>query len=78
MARPIQELFLPRKLPQPYGWQLAAFSRGAQAIGGDFFDCIELPGGQLGIVSGQVYEISHTTLAPGEQLISFSDGIPRP
>jgi len=28
-----------------------------------------------GIVSGQVYEIAHTTLAPGEQLISFSDGI---
>jgi serine phosphatase RsbU (regulator of sigma subunit) len=29
----------------------------------------------LGIVSGQVYEIAHTVLAPGEQLISFSDGI---
>jgi len=29
----------------------------------------------LGIVSGQIYEIGQTTLAPGEQLISFSDGI---
>jgi phosphoserine phosphatase RsbU/P len=54
VARRIQELFLPRKLPQPPGWQVAAFSRGAQAIGGDFFDCIELPGGQLGIVVADV------------------------
>src|SRR5262245_12116101 len=54
VARRIQELFLPRKLPQPAGWQVAAFSRGAQAIGGDFFDCIELPGGQLGIVVADV------------------------
>jgi phosphoserine phosphatase RsbU/P len=29
----------------------------------------------LGIVAGQIYEIAHTTLAAGEQLISFSDGI---
>jgi len=54
VARRIQELFLPRRLPQPRGWQVAAFSRGAQAIGGDFFDCIELPGGQLGIVVADV------------------------
>jgi serine phosphatase RsbU (regulator of sigma subunit) len=54
VARRIQELFLPRKLPQPPGWRVAAFSRGAQAIGGDFFDCIELPGGQLGIVVADV------------------------
>jgi serine phosphatase RsbU (regulator of sigma subunit) len=54
VARRIQELFLPRTLPQPRGWQVAAFSRGAQAIGGDFFDCIELPGGQLGIVVADV------------------------
>jgi serine phosphatase RsbU (regulator of sigma subunit) len=54
VARRIQELFLPRKLPQPQGWQVAAFSRGAQAIGGDFFDCIELPGGQIGIVVADV------------------------
>jgi phosphoserine phosphatase RsbU/P len=54
VARRIQELFLPRTLPQPRGWQVAAFNRGAQAIGGDFFDCIELPGGQLGIVVADV------------------------
>ena len=54
VARRIQELFLPRRLPQPAGWQVAAFNRGAQAIGGDFFDCIELPGGHIGIVVADV------------------------
>jgi serine phosphatase RsbU (regulator of sigma subunit) len=54
VARRIQELFLPRVLPQPDGWQIAAFIRGAQAVGGDFFDCIELPGGHVGIVVADV------------------------
>jgi phosphoserine phosphatase RsbU/P len=54
VARRIQELFLPRRLLQPDGWRLAAFSRGAQAVGGDFFDCIELPGGHLGLVVADV------------------------
>jgi serine phosphatase RsbU (regulator of sigma subunit) len=50
VARRIQQSFLPRSLPQPDGWQVAAFSRGAQAVGGDFFDCIELLGGHIGFV----------------------------
>lgn len=50
VARRIQESFLPRNLPQPKGWQVAAYSRGAQAVGGDFFDCIELGDGRLGLV----------------------------
>ncbi len=50
VARRIQELFLPRTLPQPLGWRLAAFNQGAQAVGGDFFDCIELPDDHLGLV----------------------------
>lgn len=54
VARRIQELFLPRTLPQPAGWQVAAFNRGAQAVGGDFFDCIELPLGQIGLVVADV------------------------
>ncbi len=50
VARRIQRQFLPRTLPQIPGWQLAAFNRGAQAVGGDFFDLIELPGNRIGIV----------------------------
>jgi phosphoserine phosphatase RsbU/P len=50
VARRIQESFLPRALPQPVGWQVSAYSRGAQAVGGDFYDCIELSDGRLGLV----------------------------
>jgi serine phosphatase RsbU (regulator of sigma subunit) len=50
VARRIQKFFLPRTIPQPEGWQVAAFNRGAQEIGGDFFDCIELAGDRLGLV----------------------------
>lgn len=50
VARRIQESFLPRRLPQPAGWQVAAYSRGAQAVGGDFYDCIELANGRIGLV----------------------------
>ncbi len=50
VARRIQQFFLPRVLPQLPGWQIAAFSRGAQAVGGDFFDCIDLPAGRLGLI----------------------------
>jgi sigma-B regulation protein RsbU (phosphoserine phosphatase) len=50
VARQIQESFLPRTLPQPAGWQVSAYSRGAQAVGGDFYDCIGLNDGRLGLV----------------------------
>lgn len=50
VARRIQKQFLPQALPQMPGWQVAAFNRGAQAVGGDFFDCMELPGNRLGLV----------------------------
>jgi serine phosphatase RsbU (regulator of sigma subunit) len=50
VARRIQRQFLPDVLPQIPGWQLAALNRGAQAVGGDFFDCIKLPGDTLGLV----------------------------
>ncbi|WP_322820088.1 SpoIIE family protein phosphatase [Chloroflexus sp.] len=50
VARRIQQSFLPRVLPQPAGWRIAGFSRGAQAVGGDFFDTITLPDGRVGLV----------------------------
>jgi sigma-B regulation protein RsbU (phosphoserine phosphatase) len=50
VARRIQQSFLPRTLPTPPGWQVAAYSRGAQAVGGDFYDCIELADGRIGLV----------------------------
>jgi serine phosphatase RsbU (regulator of sigma subunit)/anti-sigma regulatory factor (Ser/Thr protein kinase) len=54
VARRIQQLFLPRRLNAPVGWEIAALSRGAQAVGGDFFDYIALPDGRLGLVVADV------------------------
>lgn len=54
VARRIQASFLPEVLPQPRGWQFAAYSRAAQAVGGDFFDCIALGQGQFGLVVADV------------------------
>ncbi len=50
VARQIQESFLPRQLPQLRGWEIGAYSRGAQAVGGDFYDCIQLSDGRIGLV----------------------------
>src|SRR6266545_3732208 len=54
VAQLIQQQFLPRELPDLPGWQVAAYYRPARAVGGDFYDFIELPGGQAGIVVGDV------------------------
>ena len=54
VAQLIQQNFLPRVLPQPAGWQVEAYYRPARAVGGDFYDFLELPEGKLGIVAGDV------------------------
>ena len=54
VAQLIQQRFLPPAPPDLPGWQLAALYRPAQAVGGDFYDFIPLPGGQVGIVVGDV------------------------
>jgi serine phosphatase RsbU (regulator of sigma subunit)/anti-sigma regulatory factor (Ser/Thr protein kinase) len=54
VAQLIQQQFLPKKLPDLPGWQVAAFYRAAQEVGGDFYDFIHLPGGKLAIVVGDV------------------------
>ena len=54
VAQLIQQQFLPKHLPDLPGWQVAAFYRAAQAVGGDFYDFIGLDGGRLGLVVGDV------------------------
>jgi serine phosphatase RsbU (regulator of sigma subunit)/anti-sigma regulatory factor (Ser/Thr protein kinase) len=54
VAQLIQQQFLPRELPDLPGWHVAAYYRPARAVGGDFYDFIELPDGQVGIVVGDV------------------------
>lgn len=54
VARRIQQFFLPRSVPQPSGWEIAAFNRGAQDVGGDFYDCLTLDNGIFGLVVADV------------------------
>src|SRR5918999_4677188 len=54
VAQLIQKNFLPKELPRLPGWQVSAHYRPARAVGGDFYDFIELEGGRLGLVIGDV------------------------
>jgi anti-sigma regulatory factor (Ser/Thr protein kinase) len=54
VATLIQQQFLPKELPQMEGWQVSAFYRPARAVGGDFYDFIELTDGRIAIVAGDV------------------------
>ena len=54
VATLIQQQFLPHELPTLPDWQVAAYYGPAWAVGGDFYDFIELPDGRIGIVVGDV------------------------
>jgi serine phosphatase RsbU (regulator of sigma subunit)/anti-sigma regulatory factor (Ser/Thr protein kinase) len=54
VAQLIQQQFLPKRLPEVRGWTVAAFYRAAREVGGDFYDFIELPERNIGLVVGDV------------------------
>jgi serine phosphatase RsbU (regulator of sigma subunit)/anti-sigma regulatory factor (Ser/Thr protein kinase) len=54
VAQLIQQQFLPHELPNLPGWKLGAYYGPAREVGGDFYDFIKLPDGQVGIVVGDV------------------------
>jgi serine phosphatase RsbU (regulator of sigma subunit) len=54
VAQLIQQQFLPKQLPELTGWQIEASYRAARAVGGDFYDFIDLPGGRIALVIGDV------------------------
>jgi serine phosphatase RsbU (regulator of sigma subunit)/anti-sigma regulatory factor (Ser/Thr protein kinase) len=54
VAQLIQQNFLPKELPSKAGWYVDAYYQPAREVGGDFYDFIDLPGGQLGVVVGDV------------------------
>lgn len=53
-GRQMQRNFLPSQLPQPAGWEIAAFFKPARQVAGDFYDVFELPGKQVGLVIADV------------------------
>ena len=54
VATLIQQQFLPKELPDLASWHVAAYYQPAREVGGDFYDFIDLPDGQVGIVQGDV------------------------
>lgn len=54
VAQVIQRTLLPKSIPIVEGWKIGSHWKPAQAIGGDFYDFIEFPDGQLGIIAGDV------------------------
>jgi serine phosphatase RsbU (regulator of sigma subunit) len=54
LAQQIQQTFIPERLPEHPGWELAARWKTARQVGGDFYDLIELPNHKLGIIIADV------------------------
>jgi len=55
IGREIQAGFLPDRLPQPSGWELAARLQPAREVGGDFYDAFPLAQGRkIGLVVADV------------------------
>ena len=54
IAREVQERLFPQKFPAIAGLAYAGACRPALGVGGDYYDFLALPGGQLGIALGDV------------------------
>jgi sigma-B regulation protein RsbU (phosphoserine phosphatase) len=54
IARQTQQSILPEALPEHPGYDFGALMAPASAVGGDFYEFIDLPDGRLGIVIGDV------------------------
>lgn len=54
LAKQVQLSFLPRKLPDVDGYDFFAFYKPAQAVGGDYYGFIPLPGNRLVVTVGDV------------------------
>ena len=53
-AAEIQRQFLPREIPQIPGLELAGYNLPCRTVGGDYYDFVSYPNGQLAIVVGDV------------------------
>ncbi|MGQ0636043.1 MAG: SpoIIE family protein phosphatase [Planctomycetaceae bacterium] len=54
IAAGVQRALLPEHLPQVPGYQFFASYESAQAVGGDYYDCLLLPGGKVCLAFGDV------------------------
>jgi serine phosphatase RsbU (regulator of sigma subunit) len=52
LARDLQASLIPHEMPKTEGWEIAAFNRIANTVGGDIYDFVPLPDGRLGVLFG--------------------------
>src|SRR5262249_42454264 len=54
LARKVQLGFLPQTLPDVAGYEFYSHYSPAQTVGGDYYDFVNLPGGRVAVVLGDV------------------------
>ena len=54
LARSMQKAILPQTFPDEAGWGVHAAMHPARELGGDFYDCVPLPGGRYGVLVADV------------------------
>lgn len=52
LARELQATLIPKTLPSPPGFELGAYNRIANMVGGDIYDFVLLPDGRLAVLFG--------------------------
>ena len=54
LAQEVQKMLLPQEVPNISGFEIAAFSRPAQIVGGDYFDFVDFSNGLHGLAIADV------------------------
>ena len=52
LARDLQASLIPKQMPHDESWDIAAFNRIANTVGGDIYDFVPLPDGRLAVLFG--------------------------
>lgn len=52
LARDLQASLIPHEMPQSEQWDIAAFNRIANTVGGDIYDFVPLPDGRVAVLFG--------------------------
>ncbi|NHZ72754.1 MAG: SpoIIE family protein phosphatase, partial [Aquificales bacterium] len=54
IGRKVQAQFLPRDIPQPPGWAIAAYFEPSRMVAGDFYDIFHMPFNKIGLIIADV------------------------
>jgi Stage II sporulation protein E (SpoIIE) len=52
LARDLQSSLIPKEMPRSEAWDIAAFNRIANTVGGDIYDFVPLPDGRMAVLFG--------------------------